>query len=112
KEEDGYDDELCGPDAKALDPEQLLLRGDRGRLLREALLTLTAGNREVLVLRELEEMSYKEISEVTGVPVGTVMSRLSRARDALRTAMIRSLGPCDRPYSEEAPTASEAQSSH
>jgi RNA polymerase sigma-70 factor, ECF subfamily len=39
--------------------------------------------RELVVLRELEELSYKEISEVAGIPLGTVMSRLSRARDQL-----------------------------
>ena len=45
---------------------------------------LPAGFREVLVLREIEGLSYKEICEVTGVPMGTVMSSLSRARQRLR----------------------------
>ena len=45
--------------------------------------------REVLVLRELHELSYKEIGRVTGVPVGTVMSRLARARDRLRRVLKR-----------------------
>jgi RNA polymerase sigma-70 factor (ECF subfamily) len=43
--------------------------------------------RELLVLRELQGMSYKEIAEVTGIPMGTVMSRLSRARQAFRGAL-------------------------
>jgi len=47
---------------------------------------LPAPLREVIVLRELQEMGYREIAEVTGVPIGTVMSRLSRARAALRRA--------------------------
>ena len=52
--------------------------------LREALERLPAEFREVLVLRELEELSYKEIAHVIGAPVGTVMSRLARARDRLQ----------------------------
>jgi RNA polymerase sigma-70 factor, ECF subfamily len=55
--------------------------------LRQALEELPAEFREVIVLRELEGLSYKEISDVTGVPVGTVMSRLSRARRRLQGAL-------------------------
>ena len=47
---------------------------------------LPAPLREAIVLRELQEMEYREIAELTGVPIGTVMSRLSRARAALRRA--------------------------
>ena len=43
--------------------------------------------RETLVLRELEELSYKQIAEITGVPIGTVMSRLARARQMLTEEM-------------------------
>ena len=49
---------------------------------------LPAEYREVLILREIEELSYKEIADVTGVPAGTVMSRLSRARLALRKSWV------------------------
>jgi RNA polymerase sigma-70 factor (ECF subfamily) len=52
-----------------------------------ALASLPAEFREVIVLRELQELSYKEISTVTGAPLGTVMSRLSRARDRLAAAL-------------------------
>jgi RNA polymerase sigma factor (sigma-70 family) len=52
--------------------------------VREAIAALPVDYREVVVLRELEELSYKEISEVAGIPLGTVMSRLSRARDQLQ----------------------------
>jgi RNA polymerase sigma-70 factor (ECF subfamily) len=48
---------------------------------------LPAEFREVIVLRELQGFSYKEIGEITGVPVGTVMSRLSRARQRLQRAL-------------------------
>jgi RNA polymerase sigma factor (sigma-70 family) len=51
--------------------------------VREAIATLPVDFREVVVLRELEGLSYKEISEVSGVPLGTVMSRLARARHQL-----------------------------
>ena len=53
-----------------------------------ALEALPSNYREVLILRELEGMSYREISEVAGIPWGTVMSRLSRAREQLRRALV------------------------
>jgi RNA polymerase sigma-70 factor, ECF subfamily len=56
-------------------------------LITEALDTLPAQQREVLVLISLEEMSYKEASEITGVPIGTIMSRLSRARTHLQNIL-------------------------
>lgn len=52
--------------------------------VREAIATLPVEFREVVILRELEGLSYKEISDVAGIPLGTVMSRLSRARDQLQ----------------------------
>jgi RNA polymerase sigma-70 factor (ECF subfamily) len=55
--------------------------------LTRALDQLSIEFREVVVLRELEGLSYKEISDVAGVPVGTVMSRLSRARQRLQEAL-------------------------
>ena len=68
-------------------PEAALLRGDAKQTLARALDRLAPEFREVIVLRELEGLSYKEISDVAGVPVGTVMSRLSRARGHLREAL-------------------------
>ena len=65
------------------DPEQALGRREALERLDEALAALPAVLRECLVLRELEELSYQEISHVVGVPIGTVMSRLWRARRAL-----------------------------
>jgi len=66
------------------DPEKLLLRAADLQLVETALLRLPTEYREILVLRELEELSYKEIAGIVGVPLGTVMSRLSRARLRLR----------------------------
>jgi RNA polymerase sigma-70 factor (ECF subfamily) len=65
------------------DPEVALSRQDDRRLLDRLIAELPAEFRECLVLRELEELSYKEIAAVTDVPIGTVMSRLSRARRLL-----------------------------
>ena len=71
----------------ALDPEALQIRASDGELVRGELERLPAQYREVLVLRELEGMSYREIAQVTNVPVGTVMSRLARGRAALRSGL-------------------------
>jgi len=68
-------------------PEAALLRSAAKESLGRALDRLAPEFREVIVLRELEGLSYKEISDVAGVPVGTVMSRLSRARSRLQQAL-------------------------
>jgi RNA polymerase sigma factor (sigma-70 family) len=65
------------------DPETLLLRETDRKLLRSALRRLPKEFLEVIVLREFEELSYKQIAEVIQIPCGTVMSRLSRARRRL-----------------------------
>ena len=64
-------------------PETILLRKRQAMMVRDAVAGLPEPFRETLVLRELEEMSYKEIASLTRTPVGTVMSRLARARDML-----------------------------
>jgi RNA polymerase sigma-70 factor (ECF subfamily) len=71
-------------------PESAMSRCQDLRRLDQALAALPPDLRECLVLRELEELSYKEIAYVTGVPVGTVMSRLWRARRSLMPASDRS----------------------
>jgi RNA polymerase sigma-70 factor, ECF subfamily len=68
-------------------PEAALLRKDAMESLAGALDRLAPEFREVIVLREVEGLSYKEISDVAGVPIGTVMSRLSRARARLQQAL-------------------------
>jgi RNA polymerase sigma-70 factor (ECF subfamily) len=65
------------------------LRSVESRLLREALEELPVNFREVLVLRELEGMSYKEIAMMMEVPIGTVMSGLARGRVQLRERLMR-----------------------
>jgi RNA polymerase sigma-70 factor (ECF subfamily) len=64
-------------------PEKLMQRADDKAMLNRALEQLPEEFREALVLKELEDLSYREIAAVTGVPLGTVMSRLSRARKLL-----------------------------
>ena len=71
-------------DPAAVDPEQALLRIAESKALADAITALPLGYREVLVLRELEELSYKEIARVADIPIGTVMSRLARARGLLQ----------------------------
>lgn len=66
------------------EPESVALARDAGRQLAAALERLSPDHREVLLLRDVEDLSYRDIATITGVPAGTVMSRLSRARDALR----------------------------
>jgi RNA polymerase sigma-70 factor (ECF subfamily) len=70
-------------------PEVVLLRRTEVRLLDEAVEALPVEFREVFVLRELEGLSYKEIAELARIPMGTVMSRLSRARRQLQAAVAR-----------------------
>ena len=71
----------------ALDPEQSLLVGDRRRQIAAALAALPAEAREVLILREIEDLSYKRIAMVLDLPIGTVMSRLARAREKLAAGL-------------------------
>jgi len=71
------------------DPEVTLLRSEAKRRVDDLLDRLPVDLRECLVLRELEEMSYREIADITGVPIGTVMSRLWRARRLLGEAAQR-----------------------
>jgi hypothetical protein len=67
----------------SLDPEARLIQQQTVEYVRSTLEALPADFREVLVLRELEGLSYKEIAAVVGIPIGTVMSRLARARERL-----------------------------
>jgi len=70
--------------------EAQLMASSEGQRLMEALSRLALKHRDILVLREMEGFTYSEIAEITGLPIGTVMSRLSRARAELRQALV----PC------------------
>jgi RNA polymerase sigma-70 factor (ECF subfamily) len=73
-------------------PESILLQRSDWQLVQQALEQLPVAYREVLLLCEVEEMSYQEIAATLAVPIGTVMSRLSRARRALRDAVQKRQG--------------------
>src|SRR6266404_6170787 len=85
-----FDENLFAPDVRPLNPEEVVLQNNSRTVVREALQKLPPNLREVLILRELEGMSYREIGAITGMPAGTVMSSLSRARGRLRQVLTAS----------------------
>jgi RNA polymerase sigma-70 factor (ECF subfamily) len=91
--EEEYDDQVHGSGAalherSAMTPEEIAVRSSDARWLRSCIDALPREYREVVVLRELEELSYKEISAIVDIPIGTVMSRLARGRDLLQQRML------------------------
>jgi RNA polymerase sigma factor (sigma-70 family) len=80
----GLEEALEDPVERSPDPEEGLLISSDRQQVRQALEQLPLDFREAVILREMEGLSYKEISATVGVPIGTVMSRLSRGRDWLR----------------------------
>jgi RNA polymerase sigma-70 factor (ECF subfamily) len=87
-----FDEEVHSQEISADDPETLVLRNMDQKLVRQALEELPVEFRESLVLREMEGLSYKEIAEVAGISIGTVMSRLSRARRRLEKILAGQMG--------------------
>ena len=85
-----FEEELHGNPGPT--PEALAIQTDNRERLTRALKSLPPRYREVLVLRELEGCSYKEIAAITSIPIGTVMSTLSRARHQLQLALAGSAG--------------------
>jgi len=79
-----FEEALDDPRERSPDPEEILLISCDREEVRHALEQLPSDFREAIVLREMEGLSYREISAAIGVPLGTVMSRLSRGRDWLR----------------------------
>jgi len=87
--EETYDESAHGAQAATGElPDVAAVRASEARWLRSCIETLPHDYREVVVLRELEELPYKEISAIVGVPIGTVMSRLARARDLLQQRLL------------------------
>jgi RNA polymerase sigma-70 factor (ECF subfamily) len=82
-----FDEEIHSPQEEGSEPEANLAREITAESVRKGLEQLAVEYREVLVLRELEGLSYKEIAHVAGVPIGTVMSRLARGRKQLMLAL-------------------------
>ena len=80
-----FDEEVHS--TESVNPETLLIEVANKQLLKHALDELPVSYREVVILRELEGLSYKEIAEIADVPVGTVMSRLARARKRLQVVL-------------------------
>ena len=93
--DESFEDEIhgLGESSTILDgasngnPEVLLMQQASKRIINTALERLPLESREIIVLRELEDLSYKEIATIVEVPIGTVMSRLARARGLLRAAL-------------------------
>ena len=81
------DDQLERLEARAPSPEATLLEKEDAAAVRHALEGLPVHLREVVVLREFEDLRYKEIAALAGIPIGTVMSRLSRARKHLECSL-------------------------
>jgi RNA polymerase sigma factor (sigma-70 family) len=82
-----FNEKLFSPNERNPNPEEMALQNDSSALVRKALKMLPLNFREVLILRELEGLSYGEIANITAMPAGTVMSSLSRARKRLRQVL-------------------------
>ena len=78
-----FEEAVMTKESEEPDPESSHELKVQAQLINEAIEKLPVEFREVVILRELEELSYKEIAAITGIPIGTVMSRLSRARKRL-----------------------------
>jgi RNA polymerase sigma-70 factor (ECF subfamily) len=84
-------DDSSEPSAGPETPETVMIERSQQKLVQETLAELPVNFREILLLCEVEEMSYQEIAGTLSVPIGTVMSRLSRARRALRERLGKKL---------------------
>ena len=87
-----FDEERHATDYESVNPAALLEQTEDAELVREAMDHLPAEFREILVLRHLEGLSYKEIADIAQIPPGTVMSRLARARGKLKECLAARIG--------------------
>jgi len=87
-----FDEEIHGYGDEAVSPVTILERSDNAELIKEAMNELPAEFREILTLRHLEGLSYKEIADIAQIPPGTVMSRLARARGKLKECLATRMG--------------------
>jgi RNA polymerase sigma-70 factor (ECF subfamily) len=78
-----FDESIHSMNDCASTPENSLLKQESKRVVNQALEQLPNNFREMIILKELEELSYKEIADLAGIPIGTVMSRLARGRKML-----------------------------
>ena len=106
-----FDDRVAGQGPQAPDLEEIVLQDASGSLMPKALERLSPNFREVLILRELEGMSYREIAEIASMPAGTVMSSLARARGRLRQALTGLVSEQRQVLSEGKDTAGESAQS-
>jgi len=83
-----FDEAHHDAESNSPDPQSLLLQHEDKQFLRQALEALPVEFREVIILRELEGLSYKDIADIAGIPPGTVMSRLARARRRLKQSLV------------------------
>lgn len=90
-----FDEAQHGETSSALGPEAVVLQRAENQMLRDAVEALPMEYREAIVLRELEGLSYHQIAEVAGIPLGTVMSRLARGRRQLQKTLAPSHGEED-----------------
>ena len=92
-----FNEEVHSAGRQPPNPEAALLLAERSKLLKRSMAELPAEYREVIILRELEQLSYREIADIAGIPLGTVMSRISRARQQLQRSLfnLRNEGAVD-----------------
>ena len=87
KDEDGAGLEIADTD-EGSDPQKRLERGQRIRAVRRAIEALPDESRQIVILREYEDLSYQEIADILGLEVGTVKSRLNRAREKIKNFLL------------------------
>src|SRR6266850_228967 len=87
-----FDEEIHGSGHESVSPATILEHAENAELVKQAMDELPAEFREILALRHQEGLSYKEIADIAQIPLGTVMSRLARARDKLKECLAARIG--------------------